>query len=64
MKKRQYSPKIRRRPVRRYRRPSVFQPPEPPIVAGKFKGKVLSELSNDDLVYFLEQDAEFQTRPE
>jgi uncharacterized protein (DUF3820 family) len=43
------------------RRP--FSPSEPAIVAGKFTGRRLSDLSDGELNYFLRVDARYQTRP-
>jgi hypothetical protein len=53
--------KRRPRPVPKRRRTARFCPPEPAIVAGKFQGQKLSELSNEDLTYFLRSDAKSQT---
>jgi hypothetical protein len=52
---------MRRRRTRFKRAP--FSPPEPPILYGQFKDKKLSELSDEELVFFLRVDARFQIRP-
>lgn len=58
----------KRRSYGRHRRPAPwcsraapFCPPEPAIVAGRFKGQKLSELSNENLNSFLRLDARSQT---
>jgi hypothetical protein len=58
MKKR-IPPTAKGKPVTKRRRIIArrFSPPEPVIVAGKFKGQKLSELSNEELMYFLRCDA-------
>ena len=40
-----------------------FAPPEPSIVFGRFVGRRLSELSDEELENFLLRDARFQTCP-
>jgi hypothetical protein len=44
------------------RRKSAFLPKEPEIVAEKFVGRRLSDLSNEELADFLSWDARFQNR--
>jgi hypothetical protein len=40
-----------------------FSPPEPPILSGQFKDKRLSDLSDEELIYFLRVDARHQIKP-
>jgi hypothetical protein len=53
---------IRRRTRLKQPRPP-FSPPEPPVLYGQFKDKRLSELSDEELTFFLRADARFQIRP-
>lgn len=57
MKKNQRTIRTRRH----IRRP--FSPPEPVIVAGRFQGKLLSSLSDEELRLFIRVDARRQTVP-
>lgn len=51
----------RPKPAFKRRRVAPFSPPEPAIVTGKFKGQKLSELSNEDLTFFMRWEARSQT---
>src|ERR1700693_2595746 len=63
MKKRTLFGRGKRSTRRRSRSTARRRPPvEPVIVAGKFKGQKLSELSDEELIYFLRCDAQSQTR--
>jgi|SRR5579871_6910849 len=54
------SAKTRRK--RRFHR-LPFSPPEPTILAGQFVGRKLSELSDEELDFFLRADAALQRNP-
>ena len=61
MKRASAKPK-RRRPHRRpQRRPQPFRPAAPAITAGKFVGRKLGELSDEELQSFICGDARLQT---
>ena len=61
MKRASAKPK-RRRPHRRpQRRPQPFRPAAPAITAGKFVGRKLGELSDEELQSFICSDARLQT---
>lgn len=51
----------RSRRLSRFRR-SPFAPSEPPILAGSFLGRKLSDLSDEELVHFVRVDARHQTK--
>ena len=56
------SRKARRNPLKKHHRATPFSPPEPAIVTGKFRGRKLSELSNEELTSFMRWDAQCQTK--
>jgi hypothetical protein len=57
-------PQKSQRPHRKLRfRRRPFSPPEPTILAGRFVGRKLGDLSDEELTFFLQVDAAMQSNP-